>query len=142
MSRFREITARFHVTPQIDTDLVASLPGEGYDVLICNRPDGEVTDQPTAEEMAQAAADHGLIFVHIPVLMPDITAAMVRQMHAATKGRRALAYCASGTRSTLLYVISAVQQGDMELDEALHAANRAGYDLEGVRPLIVKLSGQ
>jgi uncharacterized protein (TIGR01244 family) len=43
-----------------------------------------------------------------------------------------LAYCASGTRCSVLW--SLVKAGSMPTDEILQATAKAGYDLSGLRP--------
>lgn len=142
MSRFRIITKEFHASPQIDGEIAAQLKAEGYEVLVCNRPDGEMAGQPDAEELQAVAEASGLEFHHIPVSMPNISPDMADAMHAATHGRKTLAYCASGTRSTLLWLIGAVRNNTMDLEDALDAARSAGYDLEGARPLIASVKGR
>jgi uncharacterized protein (TIGR01244 family) len=49
-----------------------------------------------------------------------------------------LAYCASGTRSTVIWALS--QAGSLSADEILATANRAGYALDGLRPTLESLA--
>ena len=45
-----------------------------------------------------------------------------------------LAYCASGTRSTIAWALG--QAGEMDSDAIIEAARQGGYDLENMRPML------
>jgi uncharacterized protein (TIGR01244 family) len=64
-------------------------------------------------------------------------------MAAALDGAkgRVLAYCRSGTRSTLLWSL-AEAKGGADPDALSEIASQAGYDLTPVRPLLDMLSAQ
>jgi uncharacterized protein (TIGR01244 family) len=49
-----------------------------------------------------------------------------------------LAYCASGTRSSILW--SLIQAGQMPTDDILRATQEAGYELGGMRGQIDALA--
>ena len=51
----KKISEALSVSEQIHPDDVATLARRGFGAIICNRPDGEAADQPTHEEMEQAA---------------------------------------------------------------------------------------
>jgi uncharacterized protein (TIGR01244 family) len=48
------------------------------------------------------------------------------------EGGRTLAYCASGTRSSILW--SLARAGDLGADAVIAATAKAGYDLQAMRP--------
>jgi uncharacterized protein (TIGR01244 family) len=50
-----------------------------------------------------------------------------------------LAYCRSGTRSTLLWALAAAKQGEAP-DTIARMAAQAGYDVSPIRPMIDMLS--
>jgi len=50
-----------------------------------------------------------------------------------------LAYCASGTRCTVIWALGAV--ATQSVDETLALAARAGYDLAGLRPRLEQIAG-
>ena len=56
------------------------------------------------------------------------------QIAAQTAPGPVAAYCASGTRSTVLWALS--QVGTRDADEILERTAAAGYPLEGLRPLL------
>jgi hypothetical protein len=64
-------------------------------------------------------------------------------MVAALKGAdgKVLAYCRSGTRSTLLWALAESAQGG-DPDSLTNMAAKAGYDVAPVRPLMDMLKAQ
>ena len=66
---------------------------------------------------------------------------VAKQAALAAKGEGpVLAYCASGTRCTVVWAFG--QVGKMTTDEILQTAANAGYDLAGLRPTLDALSQQ
>lgn len=140
---FRTLDPRILVSPQIGTDDVAEAARQGITLIINNRPDGEAPEEPQGAEIEAAARAAGIAYAAIPVghggfAQPQLDA-MVTALETA--GGPALAYCRSGTRSTLLWSLARAKLGD---DPAtLHArANAAGYDLTPVAALIDMLAAQ
>ena len=99
-----QIAENYWVAPQLTADDIAKAADQGIEVIMCNRPDGEEAGQPTAEEMKQLAGEAGLQFVFLPMQGPNYTddyVTTVKQLNA--EGRKVLAYCRSGNRSSILY---------------------------------------
>ncbi len=120
------------VSPQITAADVPALKEAGFRSIICNRPDGEGSDQPTHEEIELAAKAAGLEVRYLPVqtgLVGDEDAAAfgvaLREMPGPV-----LAYCRSGTRSATLWSLS--QAKSLPMAEILGATKAAGYDMNGV----------
>jgi len=87
----------------------AAIAAAGYCSVINNRPDFEGgADQPTAQEMADAAAKHGLKFASLPVVMSEIDAADVAafKRHLDSMPKPIIGYCAVGGRVKKLYELS------------------------------------
>ncbi len=129
----KQLTAKLHVAGQITTDDVKQAAAEGFTAIINNRPDGEDSGQPPAAEVEAAARAAGLIYVHQPVVGTNITDADVgtfARLIAETPGK-ILAHCRTGTRCTMLWVLS--QAGTQSADALLATARAAGYDLEPLR---------
>ena len=95
---------RITVGPQISADQLLKLKGQGYSVIINNRPDGEERSQPSSREIQLEAEDLGLDFFHIPVsalgINKENTEALVEAL-ASTSGP-VFAFCRSGARSKKL----------------------------------------
>jgi len=51
-----------------------------------------------------------------------------------------LAYCASGTRSSIVWSLG--QAGDLPSDDIIGATAKAGYDLRGLHPQLEALAAQ
>lgn len=136
----RPITDSFAVAPQLDPGELKALADSGVTTLICNRPDVEVPPELQAAAMQAAAEAAGMSFVFNPVAPGALNEAMIEEQSeaiAAAEGR-AVAYCASGTRSTIVWALG--QAGLMATDDILAAAARAGYALDYLRPTIDDLA--
>lgn len=140
---FRTVTSTFSASPQISEADVATAKAEGFTLIINNRPDGEEPDAPQGADIAAAAAAAGLDYLAIPVTHAGFSAPQVTAMEAALKGLgdngRALAYCRSGTRSTLLWSLARAKMGGNPMSIANNAA-KAGYDITPVRPMVDALA--
>ena len=110
-------------------DLVAA----GFTTIINNRPDEEVPPSLQADIMEAAAKLAGLAFVRLPLTHQTLTPQNIR-LHAdnvAGSTGPVLAYCASGTRSTIVWALG--QAGAMPVDDILAAARTGGYNLDNLR---------
>ena len=141
MSDFREVTPSFWASPQIGLADVAEAQARGMTLIVNNRPEGEAEDQVPGAEIEAAARAAGLAYVAIPVTHAGFNEEQVQAMVAAlvaTSGP-VLAYCRSGTRSTLLWSL-AQARGGRAPDEIAADAARAGYDVGPIRPLLDMLA--
>lgn len=140
---FRTLTDDVLVAPQIDTDAVAEAARLGVRLIINNRPEGESPDQIPGEIIEEAARAAGLGYVAIPVTHSGFSQPQVEAMAKALDSADGpvLAYCRSGTRSTLLWSL-AEASGGADPDELTAIAAGAGYDLTPVRPLLDMLKAQ
>lgn len=138
---FRKLSDRVYASPQIGTAEVAEAARLGVTLIINNRPEDESGDQTPGAEIAAAARDAGLAYVAIPVTHAGFSEGQVKAMSEAlgqTDGA-ILAYCRSGTRSTLLWALARASAGESP-DELAAAASAAGYDLTPIRPLLDMLA--
>lgn len=138
----RQITPTYAVTPQIDPADLAAIAAAGFKAVICNRPDAEVPPSHQANAIEAAARAAGLGFTCIPVTHQGLNMEMVNDQAAAMEaaGGPVLAYCASGTRSSIVWSLS--QAGKMPTDDIIAATTAAGYDLGGMRGQIDALAQQ
>jgi uncharacterized protein (TIGR01244 family) len=138
---FRKLTDKVLASPQIGRDEVAAAATEGVTLIINNRPEGESDDQTAGAEIEAAAKAAGLGYVAIPVTHAGFSEAQVKSMAEALAGAdgKVLAYCRSGTRSTLLWALAEASRGANPDELARHAAE-AGYDLAPVRALVDMLA--
>lgn len=132
------------VTPQLDPADMPGLAASGVGTIVCNRPDAENPPERQAAAMQAAAEAAGMAFVFNPVTMQSLSMPAVEEqadaIDGAAEGSRVVAYCASGTRSVILWALA--MAGRMPADDILKATRVAGYDLEGLRPQIAALEAQ
>lgn len=130
----RPLSPTYAVSPQIAVEDVPAIAQAGYGVIICNRPDTEVPPSHQAAAIKAAALAHGLVFVEIPVTHAGLNADMVAAQKDAIDGQNgpALAYCASGTRSSIVWSLAVAD--NMRADDIIAATDAAGYSLGGLRP--------
>jgi uncharacterized protein (TIGR01244 family) len=143
MSGFRKLTENVLVSPQLALADVAAAAASGVAMIINNRPDGEDPDALQSADIAAAAAAAGLNYVEIPVGHAGFSEPQVDAMIAALEQAEGpiLAYCRSGTRSTLLWALAQAKQG--ENPEAIaSAAMQAGYDISPVRAMVDMLAAR
>ena len=140
---FRQLTERVYASPQIGLAEVAEAARAGFGLIINNRPEDESDDQVPGPQIAAAAEAAGLRYVTIPVTHAGFSEAQVSAMAQALASTEApvLAYCRSGTRSTLLWALAEASRGQSPHALAA-AANQAGYDLSPVRTLIDMLAAR
>lgn len=138
---FRQITDTVYASPQIDTTSIAEAKALGVVRIINNRPEGESDDQTPGATIEAAARKAGMDYVAIPVTHAGFSQGQVDAMQEALEGAEGpvLAYCRSGTRSTLLWALARAKAGDNPAAIASKAAG-AGYDVSPVRELIDMLA--
>lgn len=138
----RRVTDAFSVSPQIAPEDIAQLKARGFALVVNNRPDGEEPDQPAGAEIETAVRAAGLDYRAIPVAggLAQVQAAELAEALAGATGP-VLAFCRSGTRSTLLWALAqAGTGGDPEAIAA--AAEGAGYDIAPVRAAVEQLASR
>ena len=132
--QLRQVTPRYFVSPQISVEDVPALAEAGFSHVICNRPDTEVPASHQAAAIGAAVEAAGMTFVVNPLthgtMTPDRTG-LQRDTLETAEGK-VLAYCASGTRSTVAWTLA--HAGDLGAEGVLKSAAEAGYDLAALRP--------
>lgn len=132
------LTPALYISAQLNTDSIETIKSLGIQSVICNRPDGEEPNQPNFAQIQAELAVAGITHTYYhPITMPtaDIAAAneFIQQLNKLPSPT--LAYCRSGTRSTLLWAINQAAQGT-PLTEIITKADTIGIDL---RPAEAKL---
>jgi uncharacterized protein (TIGR01244 family) len=138
----RQITPRYAVSPQIDPEDLGVIAAAGFTTVICNRPDEEVAPSHRADMVAEAARAAGLAFHVLPLTHQTMTSENVarqRELIEESQGP-VLAYCASGTRCSVVWSLG--QAGHLPVDQIMQATAAAGYDLAGLRPQLAALEAQ
>lgn len=140
---FRTLTDNILVAPQITVEDVAGASKAGVTLIINNRPEDESADQTPGAEIETAARAAGMEYVAIPVTHAGFAEWQVTAMADALEKAdgKILAYCRSGTRSTLLWALARASKGDHPAVLAEKAAD-AGYDLAPVAAMMDMLRGR
>ncbi len=129
----RKLNDEISVAGQILPTDVSYIAQQGFKTILCNRPDGEVNDQPTIDAIKQAAEDCGLDIIFQPVLTSGITDQNIKEFSVITDNVKGpmLAFCRTGTRCTFLWALSESSKG-RPADELITMAADAGYDLSSI----------
>ena len=140
---FHKLTDDIYASPQIGLSEIAEAGALGVTLIINNRPEDESDDQTPGAEIEAAARAAGMDYVAIPVTHSGFSEPQVEAMAAALEGADGgvLAYCRSGTRSTLLWALAESSQGG-DPDALTNMAAKAGYDVSPIRPLMDMLKAK
>lgn len=143
MPSIRRINDQVSVAPQIDPAEVVDIAREGFVAIVNNRPDEEEAGQPEGDAIRTVAETLGLAYHAIPITHAGFSATQVEAMRGVLDGAGGpvLAYCRSGTRSANLWALAEASRGE-HADGLIKAAAGAGYDLNGLRPMLDALSGK
>ncbi|MFY7836049.1 MAG: TIGR01244 family sulfur transferase [Novosphingobium sp.] len=141
---FRKIDEKTYASPQIGIAEVAYAKALGIGLIVNNRPEGEADDQTPGADIENAAREAGIDYIAIPVShagfsMPQVEA--MQQALAKAGEAPVLAYCRSGTRSTLLWALAQARSG-INPDEIAAKAAGAGYDIGPIRATVDMLASQ
>lgn len=141
--KFIKVTDEFWVAPQLSEADINAAAAAGFRLIINNRPDGEIFAQPKSDKLEATAKDAGLAYAHIPIGGAGITPEHLRAQLEARRLNpgKALAFCATGTRSIFLGAYSAASAG-VPVEEIIEKAAAAGYDISAHRPALEAVIGQ
>jgi len=138
---FRKLSDTVYASPQIGLPEIDEAVARGIALIVNNRPEGEGDDQTAGSEIEAAAKAAGMDYVAIPVTHAGFSQAQVTAMADALASAKGpvLAYCRSGTRSTLLWALARASAGESPERIAEQAAG-AGYDVAPVRAIMDMLA--
>lgn len=119
----------YYVAPQIQLTDLAALKALGFQRIINNRPDGESDDQPLSAQLKAEAQALGLDYVDNPIDLKQLAESHVgSQRQALSEDKKTLAFCRTGTRSSVLWAL--MSNADGKAYEELSAFLAAkGFDL-------------
>jgi uncharacterized protein (TIGR01244 family) len=143
MSDFRKLSEGVLASPQVAIADLEDARALGVTLIINNRPEGEAEDQTPGPEIEAAARAAGMSYTAIPIGHDGFSEPQVRAMAEALAGAqgKVLAYCRSGTRSTLLWALACSAEG-ADPDAVARAAAAAGYDVSVIRPAMDALAAR
>ena len=101
----------------------------------CNRPDNEEQDQPSVEMIKSQCLANGIEFLHLPITPGDFNLEAIMETEKVLKtAKKTLAYCRTGTRSTMLWAFAKTK--DLEVDEVLKITDHSGYNFQHLKELL------
>lgn len=122
---------QLYISPQVRAEDLVTAARLGIGTLICNRPDGEEAGQPDFAQVRAWAEEAGIRHcIYQPVSAPAINTADAETFAAqlAAANGPVLAYCRTGTRSSLLWALHAAANGT-GIADILACTTAAGIDL-------------
>lgn len=138
---FKKLDDTIFVSPQISPEEVQLAATQGITTIINNRPDHEGADQPESKELEALAKSLGLKYKAIPVTHAGFSTLQIDEMVIALSQAEGpiLAFCRSGTRSTLLWALAQAKLG-VAPAELEAKAETAGYSLTSIRAMLDMLA--
>jgi uncharacterized protein (TIGR01244 family) len=129
MNNVIQLDASYFVAPQlVEADLIA-LRELGFKRIINNRPEAESADQPSGEGIRIAAESLGLEYVSNPMDLSNLSQKQVDlQRDALLEDKKTLAFCRTGTRSSVLWVLLENSKGGDSGDLVSYVSGK-GFDL-------------
>ncbi|RLJ58947.1 uncharacterized protein (TIGR01244 family) [Litoreibacter meonggei] len=131
----RTLSPDFAVSPQIHVSDMEAIRAEGFTHVICNRPSAESAPGDKPDEIAEVVTAAGLTFVDNPVVMGQLT---MDNVEAQKIDGKALAYCASGTRSAIVWALAVA--GTQPTAKILDTLADAGFPMPQLGPQIDALA--
>ena len=123
-----KLSESLSVAAQITPQDVSNIAAQGFTTVVCNRPDGEVPDQASMDEIEAACNAAGLLFVRYAVNAMNFPGADLDGLGELfdDPSQSVLAYCRTGTRCANLWVAT---RSDQDTPEAIKVARDIGFDL-------------
>ena len=139
----RKVDDSISVAPQISVEDVAAIKAAGFTAIVNNRPDDEEASQIPGDAIRAAAEAAGLTYTAIPITHAGFSYPQIAAMADVLAGADGpvLAFCRSGTRSCNLWALAQARNG-ADADALIAKGAAAGYNLEGIRPLLDQLKAR
>lgn len=128
-----KLTDQYFVLPQISELDMVECASLGFEVIVNNRPDNESEEQPLSKDLAVKAQTLGLEYIYNPVDLSKLSQVQLdMQKTAVSNGKKVLAFCRTGTRSSVLWILNNQENGSF--DELVDVVNAKGFDLTRCLP--------
>lgn len=104
----RTLSPNVSVGPQIDLEDLEQLAREGFTDIVCNRPDAEHPEDPSAARISKQAEQLGLSFHYLPMVPTEPFDAQARRLAELMSQPRSriFAYCRSGARAANAWALA------------------------------------
>ena len=134
----KEVTKHYFVSSQIVPSDIELLKEQGFESIVCNRPDGEEPNQPDFKSIEEECSKLGIKFYNYPLSPGDLNLERVLETKAIIEeDKKTLAYCRTGTRCITLWACAEV--ASKEVKEILKISEKTGYDLSHMEEILSSL---
>jgi uncharacterized protein (TIGR01244 family) len=139
-----QIDDKLLVAGQLQTSDFHLAVERGVTAIINNRPDGEEASQLDSHFARALAEQLGMSYHYLPMhngqpLPENIVEEFSKLVNEADG--LVLAHCRSGTRTSFLWAMGKVADGNISVDEAIAAARAAGVNIAGSRQALEQAAG-
>jgi uncharacterized protein (TIGR01244 family) len=129
MSNIVQLDEFYFVSPQLMQEDLFALKSQGFEKIINNRPEAESEDQPSGESIRVAVEMLGMKYVSNPIELPKLSRDQVDfQGESLVEGEKTLAFCRTGTRSSVLWVLLQNGRGG-DYQGLVSQVSEKGFDL-------------
>jgi|TARA_R110001592_G_scaffold54344_2_gene166283 uncharacterized protein (TIGR01244 family) len=140
MSHPIQLDEFYFVAPQLLKEEVAALKSKGFERIINNRPEAESDDQPLGESIRNATEALGMEYINNPIDLAKLSQEQVDlQGSALAENKKTLAFCRTGTRSSVLWVLLESGKG-VDYNDLMSQVAGKGFDLSrcivAMKPLL------
>lgn len=134
----KEITKNYFVSSQVAIKDIDHFKKEGFEVIVCNRPNNEEPNQPNFESISKECKRLGIEFYNFPLSPGELNLARIQETKKIIEdGKKTLAYCRTGTRCITLWACAEIQ--NQEVNEILKLSAKVGYDLNHLEEIFTSL---
>ncbi len=100
----KKIDSQVTVSDQILPEDVSILLEEGVQIIVCNRPDNEASDQPAFQKIQKKAQEKNIEAIYLPFSPGKMTKDHISTFNdILSKNKKVHAYCRTGNRSSKLW---------------------------------------
>ena len=135
----KQLHKQLYVAGQISAIDFESLKLARIKIIINNRPDNEEPGQLNSTEAAKLAEQNGMSYHYLPMAngqpMPPT---LVEDFKAIIESNddAVLAHCRSGMRSSFIWALGQIPEGNISVDQAIEKAQAAGIPLGNARAVL------
>lgn len=138
MLKVIKLTENYYVSPQIFPEDLPTIKEMGFDSIINNRPEAESDDQPKGEDLKVLIEMEGLSYHQNPIVLSNLTRSeMEMQAQCLNKSQKTLAFCRTGTRSSVLWVLNENIKGGV-FDDLVKYVESMGIGLDRCMEVMLK----
>ncbi len=136
---FQKLEETVFVAPQIRTEQISDIIDSGIKTVICHRPDEEIMPEfsqitPYHQNLSEQLKQHDIELIYQPIY--NISMPQIEELAKILKEKEqpVLMYCASGTRSAIVWGLSQVLIEQRPKPKIIQSAENAGYAISQYLP--------